>query len=283
MIHKEGYLTHRETEDIYYQSWLPSENPKAIIVLVHGLGSHSGWFSNVAEKLVESDYGVYALDLYGHGKSLGQQGHINSWDDFRGNLDYFCQWVKSQYSEQSLFILGHSLGGLIVLEYILRLSPAVNGIIIMAPALGKVGISRFKIMAGKLLSWVYPRFSLDIGIADEASSHYESIILAYNNDPLRHSIATARFSQEYFKIAQWVEDNCSNLSIPILVLQGDEDIVTPAETTRDLFAKLPEIDKQYKEYKEGYHDLHHDLCEEILIKDIKKWLDQQYQSSLPVK
>ena len=283
MIRKEGYLTHRENEDIYYQYWLPLKKPKAIMVLVHGLGSHSGWFSNVAEKLVEEDYGVYALDLYGHGKSFGQQGHINSWADFRDNLDYFCQWVKSQNLEQPLFMLGHSLGGLIVLEYVLTLSTNINGIVIMAPALGKVGISPFKIVAGKLLSWVYPRFSLDIGLAEEASSHYASVRLAYNNDPLRHTRATARFSQEYFKIAQWVENNCGNLSIPILVLQGDEDVVTPAETTRDLFAKLPKIDKKYKEYKEGYHDLHHDIWEEILIKDIKEWLDQQYQSCLHIK
>ena len=283
MIRKEGYLDHREEEKIYYQSWLPLKQVKANVVLVHGLGSHSGWFSNIGERLVKEDYGVYALDLYGNGKSSGQRGYINSWSDFRHDLDYFCQWIKSQNSDQSFFLFGHSLGGLIVLEYILKLSPNVAGIIVMAPALGKVGISRIKILAGKLLSWIYPRFSLDLGIPEEASSHYPTVISAYNNDPLRHTRATARFAQEYFTTTQWVENNCPNLSTPLLVLQGDEDVVTPAQSTREFFAMLPDIDKQYREYQEGYHDLHLDFCKQILMEDIVEWLEKQYQSQLQVK
>lgn len=283
MIRKEGYLTTREEAKIYYQTWLPLKQAKASVVLVHGLGSHSDWFSNVGERLVEADYGVYALDLYGNGKSSGQRGYINSWSDFRSDLNYFCQWVKSQNSEQPLFLFGHSLGGLIVLEYLLQLSPHVTGIIVMAPALGKVGISPMKILVGKLLSWIYPRFSLDLGIPDEASSHYPTVISAYSNDPLRHTRATARFAQEYFMTTQWVENHCNYLSTPILVLQGDEDVVTPAETTREFFAQLPDIDKQYREYQEGYHDLHLDFCQEILMEDIVEWLEKQYQSQLQVK
>ncbi len=262
----------------YYASWLPSNQPKAIMILVHGLGSHSDWFSNVAEKLVTANYGVYALDLYGHGKSSGQRGYIHSWSDFRDNLDDFCQWVKSQNAGQPLFMLGHSLGGLIVIEYILSMSGAIKGIVLIAPALGKVGISPVKILVGKLLSWIYPRFSLDIGIDETMSSHISEVVSAYRNDPLRHTQATARFAEEYFKIAQWVENNVVNLSTPILVLQGDEDVVTPVESTKEFLTQLPDIDKKYQEYKEGYHDLHHDLCEQIVIEDIVKWLEKQYES-----
>ena len=283
MIHNEGYLNRSKKEKIYYQSWLPNNQAKGIVVLVHGLGSHSGWYQEMAENIAAADYAVYASDLCGHGKSSGQRGYISSWADYRNNLDFFCQWVKSQSDNQPFFVLGHSLGGLIVLDYILRLSPAVDGIIIMAPALNKVGVSLVKIIIGKLLSWIYPRFSLDVGIDPHTSSHYPSIVSAYETDPLRHTQVTARFGEEYFKTAEWVENNCHRLSIPTMILQGDEDAVTPALCTRELFDKLPEIDKLYREYKGAYHDLHHDICEKMVMEDINSWLEKQYQSYLQVK
>ena len=277
MNHETGYLNRIKNEKIYYQSWLPDDKNKAQanIILVHGLGSHSGWYNELAHKLVAHNYNAYALDLYGHGRSSGQRGHINSWADYRQNVDYFVDWVRSQYVDKPIFILGHSLGGLITLDYVLRFSPSIAGLGVMAPALGKVTVSPVKVLIGKLLSWIYPRFSLNVGISDSASSHYSEIVKAYKTDPLRHRRVTARFGTEYFKTTKWMEENLDRLNSPILILQGDEDSVTPPECTQELFNQLPDIDKQYKIYEGAYHDLHHDTCETIVIEDIIHWFDQK--------
>ena len=105
MNHQQGYLNRVKNEKIYYQFWLPAKKSQATVILVHGLGSHSGWYNELAHKLVEQNFSAYALDLYGHGKSSGQRGYIKSWADYRQNLDDFVNWVKSQQPQQPRYIV----------------------------------------------------------------------------------------------------------------------------------------------------------------------------------
>lgn len=273
MRHTQGWLSGHGS-DLYYQSWQPDTGAKAIVAMVHGLGSHSGWFMNVVRPLVESGYGVYAFDLRGHGKSTGQRGHIDHWTEYREDLHLVRQLMQSQQPSLPYFALGHSLGGIVVLDYALRHPDAVSGIIAIAPALGQVGVSAFKLSLGRLLSWSWPHFTLDTGLDRQGGSRDLAVMTAYEHDPLRHTQGTARLATEFLKTRQWVNDHLFQLTVPILVLHGSDDPVVSPDSGRTMVDHLQTLDKEYREYPHAYHDLHNDVCASVVVRDILYWLDR---------
>ena len=120
---------------LYYKSWEPEETLKAKLIIVHGAGEHIDRYENLVNALPESGYVVVGYDQRGHGRSEGQRGHINSWDEYRGDLEVFIDEVNQMYPEIPVFVLGHSLGSLIVLDYIIHQTEGIKGAIISGTAL----------------------------------------------------------------------------------------------------------------------------------------------------
>jgi len=262
---------------LYHQSWHPQERSRAVVAIVHGLGAHSGLFLPAVEYLVSLGYAVYALDLRGHGRSPGQRGHINRWVEFREDLRAFLQQIWMQELNCPCFVWGHSLGGAIVLDYALRSPQGLQGAIVTAPALGKVGVSRLKLAIGRVFSRVYPRLSLKVGIDRNASSRNPSIITAYSQDPLCHEYGSARLATEFFAAVDWIENHASELQIPLLLLHGSADQVTHPESSWLFCERVTYPDKKCYEYPGGYHDLYADTNYQEVLVDIGNWLEQHLQ------
>jgi alpha-beta hydrolase superfamily lysophospholipase len=279
MFHIEGILRSVDGLDLYYQTWYPAEVPKAVIGILHGLGSHSGWFSGIAEALVAQGYVVYGMDLRGHGRSPGQRAYINHWSEFRADFAALHQLMIRQYPHLPCFALGHSLGAVILLDAVLHGQP-LSGFILMAPSLNPTGVPAWRLALARLLSWVYPRFSLNTGILEGAGSRDPAIIAAYRQDALRHHKGTARLATEFLRTIQWIKTNLQHLQTPVLILHGTLDVVTSPTKSRILFEQLPLRNKQYCEYTAAYHDLHTDLDMPQVISDVADWLDVQCQLDL---
>lgn len=274
MKHIQGSVTGFRGCQLYYQSWQPLQPSQAMIVLVHGLGGHSGVFQNVVEYLVPQGYEVYAFDLRGHGRSPGQRGHINRWQEFREDLRAFLQYVRSQRTCCPLIIWGHSLGGTIALDYALQSPDEIQGLILTAPALGKINVARTKLVLGRVLSRTVPRFSLKLGIRTQFGSRNPGAIAAYAQDPLRHEYGSARLATEFFKTVRWIYAHASELKIPLLIMHGSSDRVTLPEGSRAFFEQVIFPDKEHREYDGNYHDLYVDDGYEEIFSDLKTWLDQ---------
>lgn len=274
MRHAEGTFTGIDGLTLYYQSWHPLESPKAALAIVHGLGSHSGWFSNVVNVLVPQGYAVYSVDLRGHGRSLGQRAYINRWTDFREDFDRFRQLIATQQPSLPCFALGHSLGAIIILEYALQYPNRLSGIAMMSPTLKPVGVPPLRLAIGQMLSWIYPRFTLNTGIPQDAGSRNAEIVAAYANDPLRHTRGTARLVTEYLKTIQWIQGNFHNLQTPILMLHGSNDTVALPESSSLLFEQLQLMDKEYRAYPGAFHDLHNDINHQQVVMDLTNWLNR---------
>ena len=271
MKHRCGYFKVEENLDLYYQSWQPLNQTIAVMIIVHGLGGHSDHFKNLVQYFVPRHYAVYGFDLRGNGRSPGQRSYINSWSEYRSDLRVFLQLVREQEPDRPLFLLGHSLGGTIVLDYILRTGDRLQGIIAISPALG-IGVSPFKMLLGKLLSRILPRFSLDTGLDLAASSRDLQVVAESEKDPLRHSLGTARLATELSQTIAWIEKHITDLQVPILIVHGGADRVTLPENSRLLFAKITFADKEIREYPESYHEIYHDLNYQELLVDLKDWL-----------
>lgn len=274
MQHLEGSFTSIDGLNLYYQSWHPLTETKAALGIVHGLGSHSGLFDNLVNALVPCGYAVYGLDLRGHGRSPGQRGYINHWAEFRADFGSFWQLMINQNQTLPCFVLGHSLGAVIILDYALRYPQSIPGIIAIAPALKPVGVPPIRVKIGQILSWVLPRFTLNTGIPQNAGSRNAEMIAAYLNDSLRHTKGTARLVTEFFKTTQWIQAHLTDLRNPILTLHGSQDLVALPESSQLLFEQISILDKEYREYPGGYHDLHNDTHVEQVIVDIASWLDR---------
>lgn len=279
MQHIEGTFTGFGGLKLYYQGWYPEEPTQAMVLLVHGLGGHGGLFQHAVEYLVPQGYEVYALDLRGHGRSQGQRGHINSWREFREDLHAFVQHIRMARSCCPFILWGHSLGGTIVLDYVLRQGDQVQGLIASAPALGKVGISPKKILIGRALSRIAPRFSMTLGDREKLASQTSAIVSAYFKDPLRHEVASARLASEFFATVDWIYRNASQLQIPLLLMHGMDDQVTLPEGSRAFFQRVIYPDKEHREYPGSYHDLCVEMDYQEIFKDLESWLVQHFEGA----
>lgn len=282
MRHVEGTFQGANGLALYYQSWQPTVLPKAAIALVHGLGSHSGRFDTVVQALVPAGYSVYGFDLRGHGRSPGQRGFIRQWAEFREDFGQFWQLMQTQTPNVPYFALGHSLGAIIILEYALRYPETVPHIITLAPALKPIGVPALRLLIGRVLSQVYPRFTLDTGIPQEAGARDPAIVAETINDPLRHTKGTARLVTEFFKATHWIYTQLPQLQSAVLALHGSDDLVALPESSVILFNQIPVIDKEYREYPGGYHDLHNDIDAQKVLNDLANWLDRHVKGELSI-
>jgi alpha-beta hydrolase superfamily lysophospholipase len=263
--------------ELYYQRWNPEGKMRAILAVVHGLGGHSGTYINIIKHLIPQEYAVYGLDLRGHGRSPGQRGYINAWAEFRDDVRTFLKMIQQQQPECPIFLFGHSMGGMIVLEYALRYPEdisALQGVITVAPSIGEVGVSPVRLLLGKMLSRLWPRFSLNTGIDITAGSRDPKIIATYTQDTLRHTRATARLTTEFFTTLNWIHAHAHEWKTPLLILHGSADRVVFPEGSKMFYQQVTYRDKLRIEYPGAYHDLHCDVNYSQFLGDLSNWMDQ---------
>lgn len=278
MEHKEGFFQGAGGLNLYYQSWYPQNNKvRGILTIVHGLGGHSDSYGNIVKHLIPKNYAIYAFDSRGHGRSPGQRGHINSWKEIRTDLQAFLELVETQSPKCPQFLLGHSLGGVIALDYVMRFrvypSP-LSGVITFAPAVGKVGVSPFKLTVAKILSQILPRFTLSTGLDLDTAARDEKVLAAYAQDKLRHARGSARLATEFLETVNWINAHVVDLHIPLLIMQGGADTVTLPQGSRQFFQKVAFPDKELLEYPEAYHEIQDDFGYEQVMTDLEAWLEQ---------
>jgi alpha-beta hydrolase superfamily lysophospholipase len=273
MQHRDGLFNVSGGLSLYYQSWLPNESVLGNVVVVHGLGGHSGLFANVVQALVPKGYGVHSFDLRGSGRSPGQRGYINRWQDFRDDLAAFVQLVKAQAPDLPCWVMGHSLGGVIALDYAMQpeLAQDLAGLIVTAVPLG-TGVSEARLLLGRVLSQIWPKFSLSAGLKRIPPSRDRNVVIAYAHDPLRHTQGTARLATEFLKTTRWIKTHGDRLQLPVIFLHGQADQVALIEDSRTFFESLANPDKVFHAYPGAYHELHDEINHETILADILDWL-----------
>ncbi len=274
MNHQEGFFQGVRNTNIYYQCWLPEDPPRAVIVIVHGLNEHSGRYMNLVAHVVPQGYAVYAFDHPGHGKSEGVRAHVERFNDFTDTLDIYTAMVCGWQPENPIFLLGHSLGGLICAVYLLEHQERFTGAILSAPAVNIAGdISPLMIFLGKLLSVVLPAFGLTRQLSDGVSRDPE-VVKAYIHDPLvtYPGKVTARLGAEIFNAMQRIRAEAGAIALPILLVQGSADRLVDPAGAQMLYEKAGSPDKTLHVYKGLYHEIMNEPEREQVLEDIATWL-----------
>jgi alpha-beta hydrolase superfamily lysophospholipase len=272
--HHHGSFSGLGRVQLFYQAWLPDgDRSRAVIVNLHGLGDHSGLYPNLAGHFAPRGIAIYAYDMRGNGRSPGQRAYLSSWDQYREDLHAFVGRVREWEADVPLFLLGNSLGGLVVLDYALHRPAGLAGVIAAAPPLGRIGVPRFLMSLGRVMSRVLPRFSLQVGMDLSGLARDPSIVEAVLADPLFHRRGTARLSTEVTAAIARVHQRAADLSLPVLILHGSADRMVPPDGSRQFFAKVRHPDREFREYPGAYHSLFADLDHEQVLGDLERWVD----------
>ncbi len=272
-------VTQRETTfraadgaELFRRSWRPAGPLRGILVNVHGLGDHSGLYPALADHFVPRGWAVHALDLRGNGRSPGPRGHIRRWSVYRDDLGQLLRLVRAEQPDRPVFLLGHSLGGLVVLDFALEHPEGLRGVIAAAPALGRVGTSAWLLALGRVLSRVWPTFSLETGLDLTGLSRDPEARDAVLADPLFHRRASARLAAELLAAAARIRRGAAGFPVPLLLLHGGADRMVMPDGTAAFHARVGHPDKRHIEYPGAYHALFADLDRARVLGDLERWM-----------
>ncbi|MGH7509800.1 MAG: lysophospholipase [Gemmatimonadales bacterium] len=272
--HREGSFFGYGQISLFYQAWVSTAaTPRAMLVNLHGLGDHSGLYPALTEYFPARGIPVYAFDMRGNGRSPGQRAYLSGWHEYRGDLHAFLARVREWEPDLPLFVLGNSLGGLVVLEYALHYPEGMDGVIAAAPALGDVGVPPLLMALGRVMSRIWPRFSLEVGMDLSGLARDPNVVEALVTDPLFHRRGTARLATEVTSAIARVQSQAAGLSVPLLILHGSEDRMVPPGGSRRFFSRLRLADRQFLEYPGAYHALFADLDYEKVLGDLERWME----------
>ena len=258
---------------LYFQGWQSEHELKGVISLVHGLGEHSGRYSTWAGLLNQAGYTVLSYDLRGHGKSGGQRGHISSFDDYMKDTALLLDEAKKRYPEAAQFLYGHSLGGIIVTNYVLRKKPQLNGVIVSGLA-NKTSLQeqKGKIILAKVLGSIVPKMSMSTGLVPATISKDPQVVEKYIHDPMVHNKASVGFAKASMDAINYDDQHAQEWELPVLFMHGELDKLGYADGSREFSGKI-KGDCTLKIWPGMYHEVHNEPEKDQVLDYLCKWLD----------
>lgn len=252
----------------------PATAPRSEIVLVHGIGDQCDGvpYITAAKALAARGMRVHRLELRGHGESGGEKMYIDSWQDFRHDLNHFVEQVKLQQPTLPLFLVGISMGGLIVVNYAEHHPEDLAGVVALAPALGDTGGSPALRAILPVLSRFTPRVRVDPKLDLAKLTRDAELQTEYLADPLYQSKITPRIASELLKTIQETRAGAPKFRVPLMILHGTADTITSPQGSYEFFEMAGVEDKTYKRYEGAYHNLFVETNREEIYDDIAMWI-----------
>ena len=263
----------------HLQAWEPDTKPRAVVALVHGMGEHVARHSRLGEALVKAQFAVMGFDLRGHGRSGGPRGHAPNYDALMNDIDALLDWVRSRHPRSPVFLYGHSLGGALVLNYVLRRSPALRGIIATSPWLrAAIKPSALQLMFARAVDPILPAYSQKWGLEPSALSKDASVGADFERDPLSHGLISARMYLSCRDAGEWALQHAAEFPLPLLLMHGTADRLTSWEASQE-FARRAGPKVTWRRWDGWYHELHNEPARARVLKTIVDWMNRRLENS----
>jgi acylglycerol lipase len=270
--HRESTLTGARGLKIYWQVWTPDLEPRAVVVIAHGLGEHSGRYLHVANRLVAEGYVVYALDHRGHGRSEGARAVIDRMDNAVADLDSLIVLAAAENPARPVFLLGHSMGGAVALRYTIAHQQRLTGLILSGPLAALEAAPAPVRAIAKLLSAVAPKLGV-IAIDSSLVSRDPGVVEAYTSDPLvHHQKIPARTVAEIAAAVESFPDRVGAITIPTLVMYGTADGLVPTSASVMLSERIGAADRTLTPYEGLYHEILNEPEQQLVMDEVCAWL-----------
>lgn len=274
MQHTEGHFIGERDTAIYHQYWQPEGTPRGLLLVAHGAGEHGARYADFARQCTARGYVVAAIDHVGHGRSGGTPGDMVDFADCLGDLNQWRELLSARFPDLPQFLVGHSMGGLIVGSYLLDQQAGLAGAVLCASlVMTDDAPGPFLRRVINLLSRIFPR--LGVHKVDAAGvSRDPEVVRRYNEDPLVfHGTMGTRMLRELFDAVDVLKARVAEITVPLLVLHGLEDRLTSPEGSKLLAEHAGSADKQLKVYPELFHEIFNEPEREAVIGDVLNWCD----------
>lgn len=257
---------------ILVRSWRPEGTARGVVAIVHGVNSHSGYYTWVAEQLVAGGLAVYALDLHGRGKSDGERFYLEKMGDYLDDVRALVALAKSREAGLPVYLLGHSAGGVISCTYTLEHQAELAGLICESFAF-QVAAPDFALAVVKGLSHLAPHAHV-LRLKNEEFSRDPQVVQAMNDDPLiAHEVQPTKTVAELVRADERLKREFPLITLPVLILHGTADKVTNPKGSQLFYDTAGSTDKTLKLYEGHVHDLLNDIDKEVVMADIQGWID----------
>lgn len=281
-INHQTFHFNLENTQFFAQYWQPLKT-EAILVLVHGMGEHSSRYAGFfVDSFCKHNIAVVAFDQFGHGKTEGKRGHTPS---YQANLDSITKIISlsnEKLGDLPTFLYGHSMGGNLVANYVLRTHSTIIGAVISSPMLRLAFTPpAWKLKVGQYLRNIYPTFTEKTGLEVSAISKDSAEVKKYENDPLVHDKITINYSLPFFEAGEWAIKNANTINKKVFVFHGSADRITDANASKEFADNCGEL-ATFKLYEDGYHELHNDTCKEEVLLDVINWIESFLYTSFRI-
>jgi acylglycerol lipase len=288
--HEEGHREIAPGVSAYWQAWLPQDPARAVVVIVHGLHEHSARYAHVGARLAAAGLAVYAADHRGHGRSDGRRANIERMTLIVEDLNSFVRFAIERHPGLPVFMVGHSLGGLIALHYATgpgatgpgatelgatEPGALLDGLVVSGPAVEALAGSALQRRLAGVLSTLVPNLGVVAIDADQKISRDPEVVRAYRADPLVYrGKVKARTGAEMLATMEGLPARLPRLSIPLLLLHGTDDRICAPAGSAMVHEAVSSPDKTLRQYQGLYHEVFNEPEREAILTDLLSWLNQ---------
>ena len=267
-------LTSDDGTQLAAQRWSPLGDPRAALLVIHGYAEHAERYRELGLALAERGVDTVAVDLRGHGRSAGQRGFVDRFSEYHADADAGLAAMTAAHAGRGLprFVLAHSNGGLIALDWVATRKPDIRGLILSNPFLEVAfAVPKIKLAIGHLASRLAPRIALPSGIPPEGLSHETAIVDAYRRDPMIYSTVTAG----YFRASREAQARVRalrRLDMPLLYAYSDADPIASQQANAALAQALDSPDKTVIVRTGEFHEILNETNRAELIARVGDWI-----------
>lgn len=250
------------------------EDPEAALIVVHGMFEHSRRYTELASYMAAHGFSTFLLDLRGHGDSEGRRGHVKSFDVLLQDLDRFRREVQGIVPvDTPLFLVGHSLGGLVSLRYLEEYEATFDGAIMTSPWLGTaVAIPRWQVLAAAVLDRVLPAFPFPFRLDPDELTQDPERAADYREDPKIHSTITPRLFTEISSAIETALRRGDRIGVPVLFLLAGADRVVDTGRSLAFARSLPSSDITVQVLEDKYHEVLQERDRAAVLATMQDWI-----------
>ncbi len=263
---------------IFHRHWSVPE-AKAVVCIVHGMGEHIGRYGHVAEFFSVQGYSTIGFDHQGHGRTTGKRGHAVGLDAMLDDISNLLEQARELYPGRPVFLYGHSMGGNLVLNQVLRRKPDITGVVATAPWIRLPNPpSKLKVFFAKLANHILPKLTQPNGLDVNGLSNDKAVIEAYQNDPLVHDRVSVRVGVDLLEAAHFLDNYNGALSCPTLLMHGLNDPITSPAAT-EAFAERVQGDVTWKAWPGLKHEIHNEPQQGEVLAFLVEWMERVCRNS----